>query len=600
MRSFRGALAVATILVALVSVGIIPGTWSLSRISADTYTIQEGDTLSEIAERLQITVSAILTLNAEITSPDAIEVGQSIRIPDNTATTPTTTVNATAQTSVSTTAVRTYEVQDGDTLWDIATEVGTTTTRLIELNPEIDRPNRLPVGAEIRIPYQAKATGPDSSTGERSLNAGIQTSSARPFASQTVQYLVQAGDSWSAIAEANGISTDALQRYNPDADFPNLHPGDVLNVPVPDYRAPAIDPSENPGGLTANYTARPGDNATFIAEAYGISLGELRQLNGNADLNIIRIGQVLTVPWIGNPVAAPAGTVPAVEVRRRTYRVQAGDNFSAIAAMYGLSLDELRSLNPLRSNDLLIIGEILFLPGTIDPPVVSEERTLWESDSVQYAAAKLGVTPHTLIANHGWVEPDQWLGDGTTWNIPFREGLLITVQPGDTLRGIANAHGVDMDLILADPGNGVDDPNAIVIGQEIILPFSMPSFGWPATGELTDPFGLCRSWDCSYRHRGLDIALDIYVPIVAAADGVVTFVGGDSALGLGWYIEIDHGNDWATTYAHLSEFAVFEGQEVSRGEVIGYNGNTGYSTGPHLHFEVRHFDWYVDPMVVLP
>ena len=600
MRSFRGALAVATILVALVSVGIIPGTWSLSRISADTYTIQEGDTLSEIAERLQITVSAILTLNAEITSPDAIKVGQSIRIPDNTAPTTTTTVNATAQTSVSTTAVRTYEVQYGDTLWDIATEFGTTTTRLIELNPEIDRPNRLPVGAEIRIPYQAKATGPDSSTGERSLNAGIQTSSARPFASQTAEYIVVDGDSWSAIAEANGISLEALKRYNPDADFPNLHPGDVLYVPVPDYRAPAIDPSENPGGLTARYTVRPGDNATFIAEAYDISLGELRQLNGNDDLNIIRIGQVLTVPWIGNPVAAPAGTVPAVEVRRRTYRVQAGDNFSAIAAMYGLSLDELRSLNPLRSNDLLIIGEILFLPGTIDPPVVSEERTLWESDSVQYAAAKLGVTPHTLIANHGWVEPDQWLGDGTTWNIPFREGLLITVQPGDTLRGIANAHGVDMDLILADPANGVDDPNAIVIGQEIILPFSMPSFGWPATGELTDPFGLCRSWDCSYRHRGLDIALDIYVPIVAAADGVVTFVGGDSALGLGWYIEIDHGNDWATTYAHLSEFAVFEGQEVSRGEVIGYNGNTGYSTGPHLHFEVRHFDWYVDPMVVLP
>ena len=599
MRSFRGALAVATILVALVSVGIIPGTWSLSRISADTYTIQDGDTLSEIAERLQITVSAILTLNAEITSPNAIKVGQSIRIPDNTAPTTTTTVNATAQTSVSTTAIRTYEVQYGDTLWDIATEVGTTTTRLIELNPEID-PSHLPVGAEIRIPYQAKATGPDSSTGERSLNAGIQTSSARPFASQTAEYIVVDGDSWSAIAEANGISLEALKRYNPDADFPNLHPGDVLYVPVPDYRAPAIDPSENPGGLTARYTVRPGDNATFIAEAYDISLGELRQLNGNDNLNTIQIGQVLTVPWIGNPVAAPAGTVPAVEVRRRTYRVQAGDNFSAIAAMYGLSLDELRSLNPLRSNDLLIIGEILFLPGTIDPPVVSEERTLWESDSVQYAAAKLGVTPHTLIANHGWVEPDQWLGDGTTWNIPFREGLLVTVQPGDTLRGIANAHGVDMDLILADPGNGVDDPNAIVIGQEIILPFSMPSFGWPAAGELTDPFGLCRSWDCSYRHRGLDIALDIYVPIVAAADGVVTFVGGDSALGLGWYIEIDHGNDWATTYAHLSEFAVFEGQEVSRGEVIGYNGNTGYSTGPHLHFEVRHFDWYVDPMVVLP
>jgi murein DD-endopeptidase MepM/ murein hydrolase activator NlpD len=96
------------------------------------------------------------------------------------------------------------------------------------------------------------------------------------------------------------------------------------------------------------------------------------------------------------------------------------------------------------------------------------------------------------------------------------------------------------------------------------------------------------------------MALDIYEPIVAAADGVVTFVGGDSSFGLGWYVEVDHGDGWSTTYAHLVEFNVYEGEEVGQGDVIGYNGNTGYSTGPHLHFEVHHNDWYVDPMVVLP
>ena len=96
------------------------------------------------------------------------------------------------------------------------------------------------------------------------------------------------------------------------------------------------------------------------------------------------------------------------------------------------------------------------------------------------------------------------------------------------------------------------------------------------------------------------MALDFYAPIVAAADGVVTFVGGDALFGLGWYVEIDHGDGWLTVYGHLVEFGVWQGQTVNRGDLIGYNGSTGHSTGPHLHFEVQHHDWYVDPEVVLP
>ena len=615
MRSCRGLLTLAAIVVALAMASALPNSpstsWGPHRASADTYTIQEGDTLWDIAERFQVRVSVLLALNEQITSPSTIYVGQHIQIPDNSASPPAVNVNnvstgnqhadtAPAPTTTTSTGVIIYRVESGDTLWDIAAEFGTTATQLEGLNPGLD-PNHLAIGQEILVPNRPRrANTLSSASGDRSVNAGIQTSSRTPTASQTVQYVVESGDSWSAIAEAHGISLDTLRRHNPGLSYPVLHPGDVLNVPIPDYRAPAIDPSENPGGLTSSYTVRAGDNATFVADAYGISLDELRQLNGGIDLNLLRIGQVLVVPWIGVPADTPAGTVPAVEVRRRTYRVQAGDTFSTVAASHGLSLEELRSLNPLRPHDLLVIGELLYLPGVVDPPAVSEERTLWGSDSVQYAAAKLGVTPHTLLANHGWVDRDQWLDDGTTWRLPVRDGLLVTVQPGDTLLQIANAHGVDMDLILSDPANGVEDPNAIVIGQEIILPLAIPDFAWPAVGELTDPFGLCRSWDCSYRHNGLDVALDVYVPIVAAADGEVTFVGGDSALGLGWYVEIAHADGWATTYAHLSEFAVHEGQYVYQGDVIGYNGNTGYSTGPHLHFEVRHGDWYIDPIVVLP
>lgn len=619
MRRRRRVLSVLlAVMFVVVSGWVAAGGWN--RASADTYTIQAGDTLWDIANRLQVGISVLLALNEDITSPNNIYVGQRIQVPDNAAgggsgsshgtSTPTRSTGSGSSQPESDGGSRAptnsggltiiYLVQAGDTLSEIADAYRTTVAAILLLNPGLN-PNLLWVGNEITI---QRGSGPahnsGSEGGEPALNAGIRSPEPAATSMRTVQYVVESGDSWTGIAVAAGISLADLRAYNEDADFPNLHPGDTLNVPIPDYRAPALDPSESLQLLTEMYTVRPGDNASQIAQRYDVTLAELRRMNGGLDLSMIFVGQTLTVPWNGVAANAAPGTVPAVEVRRRTYRVQPGDTLAGIAERHGMTLDELREQNPLRLSDLLVIGELLYLPGTIEPPVVAETRTLWEADVVQYAAAALGVTPHTLLANHSWVDTDQWLGEGTTWRLPLTDGLLVTVQPGDTLQQIANTHGIDIDSILSDPGNGVDDPNAIVIGQEIILPLAKPEFGWPASGELTDPFGQCRNWDCTYRHRGLDVALDFYEPILAAADGVVTFLGGDSLLGLGWYVEIEHEHGWRTVYAHVVEFNVSLGQTVSRGDVIAYNGSTGYSTGPHLHFEVHHNDWYVDPLVILP
>jgi len=99
-------------------------------------------------------------------------------------------------------------------------------------------------------------------------------------------------------------------------------------------------------------------------------------------------------------------------------------------------------------------------------------------------------------------------------------------------------------------------------------------------------------------HIGLDIAARMWDPIVAVADGVVVFAewGG----GYGNLVIVDHGNDWRSYYAHLSEIVVEVGQEVRQGELLGGAGSTGYSTGPHLHFELRYQGRPVDPHVYLP
>uniref|UniRef100_UPI0025FD6471 peptidoglycan DD-metalloendopeptidase family protein n=1 Tax=uncultured Thiodictyon sp. TaxID=1846217 RepID=UPI0025FD6471 len=95
-------------------------------------------------------------------------------------------------------------------------------------------------------------------------------------------------------------------------------------------------------------------------------------------------------------------------------------------------------------------------------------------------------------------------------------------------------------------------------------------------------------------HRGVDLAMPEGTPVYAAADGIART--GVQEHGAGNYISMDHGGDAGTRYMHLSRVAVQEGQAVHRGDVIGYSGDTGGSTGPHLHFEVWRNGEAVDPM----
>jgi len=87
-------------------------------------------------------------------------------------------------------------------------------------------------------------------------------------------------------------------------------------------------------------------------------------------------------------------------------------------------------------------------------------------------------------------------------------------------------------------------------------------------------------------HEGLDFPVDVGTPIFAAAGGVVKFAGTHPQYG--YMVEIDHGNDFTTRYAHCSRLLVKEGEVVQRGAKIAESGSTGRATGPHLHFEVRY------------
>ncbi|MFH1830095.1 MAG: M23 family metallopeptidase [Pseudomonadota bacterium] len=126
---------------------------------------------------------------------------------------------------------------------------------------------------------------------------------------------------------------------------------------------------------------------------------------------------------------------------------------------------------------------------------------------------------------------------------------------------------------------------------------SLPS-KWPARGWITSVFGSKRGWGGRSRiHEGIDIAAPRGTPVVAPGDGIVTYTGYQG--GYGKTIMIDHGYGISTRYAHCSMLYVDEGQRVKRGSLIASIGNTGRSTGPHLHYEVHVDGVPIDPMLYL-
>lgn len=136
-----------------------------------------------------------------------------------------------------------------------------------------------------------------------------------------------------------------------------------------------------------------------------------------------------------------------------------------------------------------------------------------------------------------------------------------------------------------------------IAGLQISYPlahFTITQGFGPTTFALEPPLGPFKHF-----HTGIDLSAPLGSPVMAAADGVVVAVG-HSAIGYGNYVIIAHGAGIDTLYGHLLQTNVTTGQVVTRGQLIGLEGSTGYSTGPHVHFELRVNDLVTDPMPYLP
>jgi len=188
------------------------------------------------------------------------------------------------------------------------------------------------------------------------------------------------------------------------------------------------------------------------------------------------------------------------------------------------------------------------------------------------------------------------------------------VSGGETISTIARMYKVEPEVITGFSGNHLEPPYELTIGQKLVIPggekpyvprvvhqYSGPipknakkgtgTFGWPTAGYITQLY-----WS---GHQAIDIGAPIGTAVVAADSGYIIRVQ-SSDRGYGRMVMIDHGNGYATLYAHLSVYHVRVGQSVAKGETIGLSGSTGNSTGPHLHFEIIKNGVRRNPMLYLP
>ncbi|MCK4349521.1 MAG: M23 family metallopeptidase [Candidatus Krumholzibacteria bacterium] len=167
-----------------------------------------------------------------------------------------------------------------------------------------------------------------------------------------------------------------------------------------------------------------------------------------------------------------------------------------------------------------------------------------------------------------------------TMNLQVRRMLGIDVSEEDSL------------AMQPDQARSGAVENGFPADQEMAL-YSTPSF-WPVRGYITKGFSISSGTDNENYHPGIDIAVPRGTPVRAAAAGYVLESGWDDMYG--YYVMIEHGYGIKTLYAHNDRLAVMKGERIGRGQTIGYSGNTGKSTAPHVHFEVIQNNNYVDPL----
>lgn len=423
-------------------------------------------------------------------------------------------------------------------------------------------------------------------------------------------HLVQDGETLTSIASDYGMSVERLLQANNVVDPSYLYVGQELVIP---------DTSGDP--FQANYIIQLGDTLNSLAEAFNTTPADIAAANHLLHPQALIAGKRLTI-------VSRTGSAAAAPVTGEFYLVQPGDSLLMLAAVTNLPPMALAQLNDLPYPAQLYPGQRLRLPGAAGYQELPGE---WTRVQLGPLPAEQGSALSLYVQNQLAGEPTgQFLGQPLRF-APLGDGYVAMIglsaftpagvhelelggggsRPWTPFRQLVQVGDYDygrQELVLSEDKSGLLAPELVNAENELLASIYTqftPAARW--TGlfqqpvisgtQVTAGYGIARSYNggpYDSFHSGTDYATFAGTKVLAPAAGVVIL--SEPLQVRGNVIIIDHGLGVMTGYYHLQKLEANVGDEVTPGQVIGEVGNTGLSTGPHLHWDIRILNTPVNPL----
>lgn len=426
------------------------------------------------------------------------------------------------------------------------------------------------------------------------------------------EHVVQEGENLTIIARQYDVSVQDLLLVNGLSEDDIIRPGQRLTIP-----------GETGDAVAAAYTVQVGDTLASLALRFNTTPGEIAGPNHLVSPHSLYAGQTLSI-------VSKTGSAEPRPITGTLHLVQPGETLLALAARYGLSREQIAATNSLAPPARLYPGMRLRIPPTGDasvatyhflpggwrgifagPTPVAQGKTmsLYVEHALpgeprgSFADQTLRFAPHgqgyvALVGLDAFAEtgryPLQLEGTGQQGWWPFSQDVQVTSgnYPTQTITVPAELEPLLDPAIRAEEDAFLGD----IYGTFTPEQQWQGLFQLPVTDTVvTAGYGGIRSYNggpFDIFHTGVDFGGGVGTPIAAAAAGTVVF--SDTLQLRGNTLIIDHGLGVMSGYYHLSEIVANVGDRVEPGQIIGLGGNTGLSTGPHLHWELRIMDVPVD------
>jgi len=523
------------------------------------------------------------------------------------------TVSEPTAASASTT---THTVQEGQTLWKIAELYGIDAAKLANMNG-LQTTTVLSVGQILQVPAAKQAAISGMSVQSLPDLKAVPVIPPQTKAPQSVPSIVVKRKQ--TAIEGLKQNRDRLKQSLAELKSEESASPQLTPVTTPVATLPQSNTLQ-----AATYRVNPGETLSSIAQAHGISARDLAELNRLNNPNLVQANQFIKVPQkvaqaLPQPIAAaepqaPANvqvpTVPSLASTQNPVNpsvpLAVGGDASQLAfakpsqnrALEAQPVDMRRSddqyVNTLLSEISRLRERYQARSTNREPAKISNAETPASSRRVnpQFRANR----PVAALRTEGQsTESRSVAASGQT---RLERVLANAPKPKSQVVATATLGSESYTPILRSPVGKTVSPNLPPLGRsDAYMPGDrFKGYMWPAKGMLTSPYG----WRWGRMHKGIDIAAPVGTPIMAAASGKVITAGWNDG-GYGNLVEVQHADGSVTLYAHNSRLLVRVGQQVRQGQQIAEMGSTGFSTGPHSHFEV-HLPGRgaVNPIALLP